>query len=172
MSLIILFGLPGTGKTYVGKILEKYYEYCFYDGDNDLTPKMKASIKTQTVFTDQMRDMFFEKLTTKIQELRTLQGAEGNLKCKNLAIAQTFIKEKYRIELIDKIPEAKFVLIQTKKSIREKRLIERVDYPLNLDYARIMEKNFDKPIIDYITIINNSDGEENIKKQISNIIGI
>lgn len=162
MSLIILFGLPGTGKTYVGKIFEKYFNYFFYDGDNDLTPEMKEAIKTKTVFTDEMRDRFFKILISKIQDLES--------KIKNLAVAQTFIKERYRVSLINKIPETKFVLIETKTSIREKRLTERINYPLDLEYARKMEINFDKPIINHIIIVNDEYGEENIKKQIKNIV--
>ena len=152
MSLIILFGFPGTGKTFVGKIFEKYFDFYFYDGDNDLTEEMKEAIKVQRVFTDQMRDVFFEKLIKNIQELK--------FKHKNLVVAQTFIKEKYRVDLIGKIPETKFILIETKKSIREKRLAQRTNYPLE------MSVNFDKPMIDYVTIVNDDDGDESIKKQI------
>lgn len=159
MSLIILFGLPGTGKTFVGKIFEKYFDYYFYDGDNDLTEEMKEAIKVQRVFTNQMRDVFFEKLIKSILNLKFKQ--------KKLVVVQTFIKEKYRVELINKIPEAKFILVETKKSVREKHLMERVDYPLDLEYARIMEKNFDKPIINQLTIVNNVDGIKDIKKQIN-----
>lgn len=159
MSLIILFGLPGTGKTYVGKIFEKYFDYYFYEGDNDLTLEMKASIKTKTVFTDQMRDVFFKKLIGNIQELTK--------KHKKLVVAQTFIKEKYRVNLIKKIPQTKFVLIETKKEIREKRLIERVDYPLDLEYARKMEDNFEEPRINHLVIVNNVNGIVNIQKQIN-----
>ena len=162
MSLIILFGLPGTGKTYVGKIFEKYFDYHFYDGDNDLTPEMKTAIKTKTVFTDKMRDAYFKILISKIQDLKS--------KHKNLVVAQTFIKEKYRLNLIEKISDAKFVLVEAKKEIREKRLQERVDYPLDLEYAGKMELNFDKPIVNHQIIINNNDGEENIKKQIVSVI--
>ncbi|PIP63503.1 hypothetical protein COW97_02090 [Candidatus Roizmanbacteria bacterium CG22_combo_CG10-13_8_21_14_all_34_12] len=162
MSLIILFGLPGTGKTYVGKIFEKYFDYHFYDGDNDLTEEMKEAIKVQRVFTDKMRDAYFKILISKIQDLKS--------KHKNLVVAQTFIKEKYRLNLIEKISDAKFVLVEAKKEIREKRLQERVDYPLDLEYARKMELNFDKPIVNHQIIINNNDGEENIKKQIVSVI--
>jgi len=158
MSLIILFGLPGTGKTYVGKILEKYFGFYFYDGDNDLTEEMKQAIKVQRVFTDQMRDVFFEKLIKKIQNLGS--------KIQNLVVAQTFIKEKYRVDLLKKIPTAKFILIETKKETREKRLQERVNYPLNLEYARIMVNNFEKPKINHLVIVNDVGGEKNIKKQI------
>lgn len=162
MSPFILFGLPGTGKTFVGKVFEKYFDYYFYDGDNDLTPEMKTAIKTKTVFTDQMRDVFFERLINKIKDLVG--------KHKRLVVAQTFIKEKYRIDLLKKISGSKFILVETKKDIREKRLIERIDYPLDLEYARKMKGNFDTPTIDYLIMINNSYGEDNIKKQIQQFV--
>lgn len=158
MSLIVLFGLPGTGKTYVGKIFEKYFDYYFYDGDNDLTEEMKDAIKVQRVFTDQMRDVFFEKLIGIIQELKS--------KHKKLVVAQTFIKERYRVDLINKISETKFILIETKKVTREKRLTQRTDYPLEIEYAKKMVNNFDRPAINHLIIINNIDGDEDIKKQV------
>lgn len=158
MSLIILFGLPGTGKTYIGKVFKKYFDYCFYEGDSDLTEEMKEAIKVQRVFTDKMRDSYFKILISKIQNLKS--------KHRNLVVAQTFIKERYRVNLLEKIPEARFILIETKKQIREKRLTQRVDYPLDLEYSRKMKINFDKPIICHLTINNDSDGEESLIKQI------
>jgi len=162
MSLVVLFGLPGTGKTFVGKIFKKYFDYYFYDGDNDLTDEMKEAIKTKSVFTDQMRDVFFDKLVKNIQKLK--------LEHDKLIIAQMFIKERYRVDLINKIAETKFILVQTKKKIREKRLQERVYYPLDLEYARIMENNFHKPNINHLIINNDKNGEANIKKQVRLIL--
>lgn len=159
MSIIALFGFPGTGKTYVGKIFEKYFGYYFYDGDNDLTEEMKVAIKKQEVFTNEMRDVYFKKLISKIQNLKS--------KYQNLVVAQTFIKEKYRINLISKIPETKFILIETKQSVREKRLIERRDYLLGIEYARKMSLNFEKPMINHQILINNDNGDKNIKTQIN-----
>lgn len=162
MSLIILFGLPGTGKTYVGEIFKKYFDHYFYEGDNDLTSEMKTAIKTKTVFTDRMRDVFFKRLIDKIQNLV--------IKHKKLVIAQTFIKEKYRIDLLNKIPRTKFILIETKKDIREKRLMQRTDYPLDLGYAKKMERNFDKPAINHQIILNDKDGKLDIRKQINSLL--
>lgn len=161
MSLIILFGLPGTGKTFVGKVFEKYFDYYFFEGDRDLTEEMREAIKTERVFTDKMRDVFFAKLTKSILDLKS--------KHKKLVVAQTFIKEKYRINLIKKIPEVKFILIKTEKSIREKRLAQRTELPLNRDYARKMVSNFDQPMIDHLTIVNDTDGKENIKQKIKKL---
>lgn len=158
MSLIVLFGLPGTGKTYVGKVFEKYFDYYFYEGDHDLTEEMKEAIKTKTVFTDEMRGVFFERLISKIQDLGS--------KIQYLVVAQTFIKEKYRAALIKKIPTTKFILVKTNKDIREKRLMQRTDYPLDLEYARIMEINFEKIKINYSKIINNSNGNKDLRRQI------
>lgn len=162
MSLIILFGLPGTGKTFAGKVFEKYFDYYFYDGDRDLTPEMKKAIKSKTVFTDTMRDRFFKILINKIQSL--------SKKYKNLVVAQTFIKEKYRVDLLQKIPKTKFVLIETKKEIREKRLLTRIEYPLDLEYARKMEMNFEYPKINHQKIVNDEDGIVDITKQIKKLL--
>lgn len=158
MPLIVLFGFPGTGKTYIGKIFEKYFSYYFYDGDYDLTKEMKMAIKERKTFTDRMRNIFFKKLIKNILILKK--------KHKKLVVSQTFIKEKYRVDLINKIPETKFILIKTKKTIREKRLAERYEYPLQMEYTRKMCLNFDKPMINHQIIINNDDGIENIIKQI------
>ena len=158
MSLIILFGLPGTGKTYIGKIFEKYFDFYFYDGDNDLTKEMKNNIKEQKIFTDQMRDVFFQQMIENILILKK--------KYSKLVISQTFIKEKYRLQVINKIPEAKFILIKTNKFLREKRLKKRTDHPLEEKYAKKMSLNFDKPIINHQLIMNNEIGAEKIIKQI------
>ena len=39
-NLIILFGLAGSGKNYVGEILQKHFNYYFWDGDTLLTKEM------------------------------------------------------------------------------------------------------------------------------------
>jgi gluconate kinase len=162
MKLFVFFGLPGTGKTYCSKIAEKYFGYHLYDGDNDLTPEMQKAIKTQTVITDDMRDVFFENLINSTKALLN--------RYEKLIIHQTFIKDKYRGQFLSEIPEANFVLIETDLTIREKRLKERKEYPLDEEYAKKMTKIFEKPNITYVKIINNSDGGGSIKEQLRKIL--
>lgn len=162
MKLFVFFGLPGTGKTYCSKIAEKYFGYHLYDGDNDLTYEMQKAIKSQAVITDAMRDIFFENLINSVKALVKENG--------KLIIHQTFIKEKYRKQFLDEIPEAKFVLVETDVKIREKRLRERKVYPIEENYARKMALLFDKPVIKHQIIKNDFDGEESVKKQLAKIL--
>lgn len=158
----IIFGLPGVGKTYVGELFKKYFNFYFYDGDNELTKEMKQAIVDKIPFNDQMRDIFFENLLSKIKKLKNNHH--------KLVIAQTFIKEKYRKLVLDQIPGSKFVLIKTDNDVRESRLKNRKDYPLDVDYSRKMCLNFDNPKIIHQVVLNNTDGCEDIKKQIPQIL--
>ncbi len=162
MKLFVFFGLPGAGKTYASQIAEKYLGYHIYDGDKDLTDEMHKAIQNQSAITDDMRDVFFSDL---IQSTKQLQK-----KYDQLIIHQTFIKEKYREQFFSEIPQARFVLISTDNNLREKRLNERKHFPLDEKYARKMVDIFEKPLIKHITIQNNADGEEAIKKQLQQIL--
>lgn len=159
MSIYLIFGLPGAGKTFIGRIFEKEFGYFFYDGDNELTDDMKDAIKNKIPFTNPMRNKFFQKLISKIKELKKNHP--------KIVVTQTFIKEKYRKWVIDEIPEARFVLVETKTEIRESRLNKRTDYPLDIEYARGMCLNFDPPLIPHKIIINDAEGKESIKDQIN-----
>ena len=158
MEIYVLFGLPGAGKTFVGNILQQHFGYYLYDGDISLPNNMKGAIQTKAVITDAMRDIFFQNIIKSSRQLK--------IKYKKIVVIQTFIKEKYRMQFLKEIPEARFILVQTKKTIREKRLMQRKEYPLDLKYARKMSLNFDTPQIDYDTISNDIDGETNIKQQL------
>ena len=161
MSLFILFGLPGAGKTYVGKVFQEDFNYTYHDADDDLPPEMQKALIAQTAITDSMRDKFFQNIVKTIKQLRK--------KYSNIVIAQTFIKEKYRKWILYEFHDAQFILIQTETRIRESRLIKRIDHPLDMEYARQMCRNFDEPEISYQTIDNNTEGTGNIKKQLEEL---
>lgn len=160
--LIIVFGLPGSGKTFVGEIIKKEFGFFFYDGDNDLTPEMKRALQKKITFTNIMRNTYFRKLLETVTKL--------NKHHKNIILAQTFIKEKYRLFFLKQFPDIKFILIQTNTVLRELRLAQRIKLPLDKEYARKMCVNFEVPHITHSVIDNNKDGEESIKQQLQNIV--
>lgn len=160
--IIILFGLPGAGKTYIGKLIHKHFNYSFYDGDHDVTDAIKAAIETKTPFTDAMRDEFFLKLFHSMERLQKQH--------QNLVVAQTFIKERYRLQALQRFPSARFILVKTKAHIREERLAGRIEMHLEKDYARQMVRNFDAPEIEHQIIHNDKQGEEELVQQLEQIL--
>ena len=159
MQVFVLFGLPGAGKTFIGKALQEHFNFHLYDGDIDLTAEMKEAIRTEAVFTNDMRDLFFKKVIKRALELQA--------KYDRLVIAQTFIKEKYREQLLGVIPGAKFILVHADERIRKERLAKRIEFPIAASYAMNMSGYFDTTLIEYSTINNNSEGTEEIRKQFS-----
>lgn len=156
--LFVVFGLPGTGKTYVGKLLSEKLGYYYYEGDTVMPKDMQDAVVNKQVISDEQRDIFFKKL---IEEVRTLKEIH-----KNIVISQTFIKEKYRQQFLQHFPETKFLLVETDTTTREGRLKKRKTFPIDKEYARAMCKIFEAPLLPHKTIDNTQDGEEAIKKQI------
>jgi len=159
--LLIVFGLPGAGKTYVGKLLKDEFGFYFYDGDRDLTDEMRQALKEKKLFNDSMRDVFFQNLKIRLLQLHKTK--------KQLVVAQTFIKEKYRNQLLKALPYAIFILVQTKTALRERRLLQRND--LDQDYVKNMVKLFEKPTIEHFQIANDADGKIQVMKKLKKILG-
>lgn len=160
--IIVIFGLPGTGKTYVGNLLRDEFGFFFYEGDKDLTRDIKKAILEKRIFTDPMRNDFFKKLIGSV-----LKISENH---KNLVVAQTFIKEKYREQFLEKFPDAIFVLVKTNKKLREERLSKRKSVN-DLDYIREMVKIFEEPKIKHVVLENDTKGKEELKQKINQILG-
>jgi gluconate kinase len=158
MQIIVVFGFPGAGKSFVAKILQHDFGYYHYDGDLSMPESFLKAINSQTIITEKMRDDFFQKLISDVKKLK--------LEHKKIVVSQTFIKEKYRSLFLSAFPKAKFILVKTITGIREKRLIQRQDFPLDLEYSRKMCLNFDEPEIIYDVVNNDSDGKEDVKKQL------
>jgi gluconate kinase len=160
MLLFVFFGLPGAGKTYAGKIAEKYFGYHFYEGDQDMSDAYKKAVTEETL-TDEFRQDFFDQLIESI----------GKLKEEKVVVTQTFIKEKFRKQFLKAFPQAKFVLLMVNDNIREKRLQNQDRFKLSLEKWQRMNVLFEKPQIPHETINNNGEGEDAVKKQLEKILG-
>jgi len=151
--LIILFGLAGSGKNFVGEIFHQHpFSFEFMDGDHYLTQEMRDAIASKQSFTQDMRDQFTEELIDKISK----SNAE------NLVVASAFYKEKNRQQLLAAFPDAKLILIEADLDHIQNRLLERND--IGPDYAKKIKINFEQPIDFHGTILNNAGKEEVIEQ--------
>lgn len=158
MKLIVIFGLPGAGKSFVGKVLQNDFGFYLYEGDQDMPHTLKTAIENQTKVSDAMRDEFFTKLIVSTKQLQKQH--------ENIVITQTFIKERYRKQFLQAFTQAMFILVTADQKIREKRLMERKEWQLDLEYWRKMANMFEYPQVQHITLENNNEGEESLKKQL------
>ena len=158
--IIVLFGLLGCGKNYVGKIFEEL-DFHLYDADQDLTPRMKRAIANHKIFTDQMRDEYFDIVIGKIIELKKSH--------RDLVIAQALFKNKHRQKILRAFPEAKFIWIQCAPELISERLTARANHIAGRSYGELVNSHFEIPTIPCEVLMNN-DGREEVLKQIESLI--
>lgn len=145
--LLILFGLPGAGKNYVGRILAEDFGYHFHDGDDDLPTEMRTAIAQGQAATQAMRDAHTENIITHIAGL-SADGAD-------IAIAAAFFKERNRLQLLAQYPDARFVLVETTRDLLLERLARRTNHLADLAYAQKIFALFEPPQAHpYVTLRN------------------
>jgi gluconate kinase len=160
--LFVTFGLPGAGKSYAARCFQPFGFY-YHDGDLDLPETMKAAIADSLPINDTMRDTFFQQL------IASTERHYREYPC--MVVAQTFIKEKYRLLFLERFPGARFVLVEAETTVREMRLARRDNQPLDPDYARRMTLIFDPPRIPHSVMRNDVDGSAHLMAQIQVLVG-
>ena len=163
-QIIVVFGKPGAGKSYIAKILEEHFDYFPYNGDDALPPDMKEKLFRKEKITENMRNRFLENMISKIHTLSDLHS--------KLVVHQTFLRKFMRKKLLSEVPNAKFLLVETDDSLREKRYKERKYFNLGLPYLRQMSNLFEAVRIPHEVIYNNKEGPQEIIKQLRSILFI
>lgn len=146
--LLILIGLSGSGKNFVGEILAKEFNFHYWDADTDIPQNMREQILKKEDISQIMRDEFTEIIIKKIAKLKKQYP--------KLAVSQALYKEINRRQIALHHPEAKFIhVISAKKNIND-RLKQRNDW-VDEVYAEKIRTQFENPSrIDGI-VMNNSD---------------
>lgn len=158
--LIILFGLAGAGKNFVGEILSQEFDFYYWDADQILTKSMLEAIKHKAIFSQQMRDDFTQSIIANIPVLRK--------KSKKIVISQALYKEQNRIQLLKAFPDACFVHVVATDQIRFERIKNR-DNSVTEDYAALISTEFELPQLKH-HVINNIANSEYVTKQLMTIL--
>jgi gluconokinase len=159
--LLILFGMLGSGKNYIGEMLSDDYGMMFYDADTDLPPEMREAIRKRDIVTDTVRDHFFDIVVARLAEL---QQQTPDLVC-----AQALYKEKHREQIKRAFPEARFILVESTPELVAERLAHRQDGFVDAEYARKIAPLFDPPRLAHTVIVNVA-GRAEIKQQVDQIL--
>lgn len=147
--LVVMFGLPGAGKSFVARQFAFAHGWHFHDGDDDLPRDMRETIDAAAKVTPDMRDRFVDAMCDSVESLLK--------KHPHVVLAQTFLKQQHRERFLSRFPHARFVLVAAPSELREHRLAHRHHQPLQPDYARAMTSLFDPPPRGVTVITNDGD---------------
>jgi gluconate kinase len=146
--LLVLFGLPGAGKTFLARRLGKAgFHVC--DGDEELPQDMRDAIAHARPVRADMRERFMAALRRRVGTLWRQHP--------RLVVAQTFLKQAHRSAFLRRFPRAEFILITANARIRAIRLARRRSSMLDPRYAHQMAKAFDPPELPHRRLSNNRD---------------
>lgn len=157
--LLILFGLAGVGKNFVGQLIAKHGSYYFYDGDDLLSKEMQEYIQLKKPFAQTMRDEFTNRMIDKIKALQKTHP--------NIVFAQALFKEKNRKQLLEAFPQAQLILVSSTPEMITSRLKKRNNW-IDEEYAKKLQKEFDSPTLPHKEIKNNK-GEIEIIQQLATL---
>jgi gluconokinase len=161
--LLVLFGVPGAGKSYVGHILRDSFGFTFHDADHDLPDDMRHALANKLPVTDDMRDRFFSRVIASTARLSAANEC--------LVIAQAFMKERHRRLILDHFPDAQFVLIETELDLILQRFQQRKSYLIDAEDALRIANTFEPPRIPH-HVIQNSNGREAVVRQLCALLEI
>lgn len=150
MTIYFLFGQTGTGKSYVGELLE---ERGFYhlEGDKHITSAMREYLQCGQQMTREMIQEFVRELIKVIQAEQQSQGEP-------FIVSQAMYVDQYRNQILAAVPDVKFVWVKSDPEQRQQRVLERFtkkESRVDVEYAREMEQFFENPTHP-VTILDNS----------------
>ena len=111
---ILIMGLPGSGKTTVGKILTKRLKAVFIDADDHHSVQNIIKMSNSYPLNDRDRKEWLLSIVNK---------ARQNLKSKNVVIACSALKEKYRKSLISL--NFQLVYLKIEHDVALRRILKR-----------------------------------------------
>lgn len=163
----LLFGLSGSGKTYVADVLAAHFGWPVYHADDGITPAMRQALAEARPFTEQMRDEFFQVLADKIKA--HLQAPGHGSQKGPLLVTQGAYKNRHRLYLQERIPGLRLLWVDALPQLIEQRLESRRD-GISVQSARALQRDFEVPVADCARLQNNSDADE-IVRQFRAIVG-
>ena len=159
--ILVLFGLPGVGKTYLGAAIAAEMAIPFYDADDDLPTDFKHAIVKGKMPAMETRDRFREILLARIESYARLSD--------DLVVAQSLPRNSDRIAIIDRYSSAKLCLLSCVDDVRIGRLSTRKHW-LKASQARRTEAAFEEPSVPHFSVDNSQNGLDRAKAQISAIV--
>ena len=160
--IVVLMGVSGSGKTFIGQHLAARVGATFADGDDYHSPANKAKMAAGNALTDEDREPWLDTLNRLLQGWAAA-GTKGVLACSAL-------KESYRKTLSAGMPDGavQFVFLDGSKELIAARLAQRHHEFMN---ARLLDSQMQTLEVpkDAIRIINDKDPDTVVDEVLSRL---
>jgi gluconate kinase len=163
VGILILDGLSGAGKSFIArKVLQDVFGFYFYDADVNLPDSEIQAIKNGVLPTYSMRLEHINRIASATRILQTTYN--------NLVVTHAFMQNQYRNIFQEQIPQSVFILVECTLETRHRRLQARKNHVVTDNFAFMLDKDYEPPLIPHAIIRNDFDGTERITEQIKNIL--
>lgn len=160
-STLFLFGLAGSGKSFVGDLIGAHAGWHVYHADDDLTDEMRQALAEHRPFTGPMRDRFFAIV---VERIRALQREHPRL-----VVTQAVYKRQHRDYLLAHIPDMELVCIAADDDTIVRRINQRFD-GIPIASAAALRADFEEPVAG-TRIINNTGDAAHVIRQLNRHYG-
>lgn len=161
-QVLFLFGLAGTGKSYIGDLIGKHLHWRVYHADEDLTDEMKQALAQSRPFTDSMRDRYVAILVDKIREMQAQH--------EHIVVTQGLYKQRHREWLQCNLESIELVCVSASEALLLQRIQERPNGIL-LESARALFADFEHPDGETKVIDNSSGDDDRLIEQLNRFFG-
>jgi gluconokinase len=134
--IVIVFGVSGTGKTTIGKLLTQELGWPFYEADDFHSQANIEKMRSGNPLTDEDRWPWLENLRQLIKH--SLEAGE------NAVLACSALKRAYR-ERLRASDEVKFVFLRGDYALIEKQLRQRRGHFMNPELLRSQFADLEEP---------------------------
>ena len=159
--LVILFGLPGSGKSFAGEILRSEFGFEFHEADDDIPDDYRQQVLAGQVVGEPMRDAYHRHL---IERIADLQKAHPRL-----AVAAPLLRDRHRLWIQARFPQALFILVQCDPHAWQARLQART-HTISLDYARKVASLNEPVKVPYVVLDDSDEGAASARRQFQAIL--
>jgi gluconokinase len=158
--VIIVFGLPGVGKDFLGKLIAEEFGFFWLDADQDLASEHRELLRQERPVPRAIRDEFYRRLIAKIDVLAKPYP--------NLVVSQVFHFEKDRVEIARRHPSALFLWVRCSAEVWERRL--QREHFITPAYAKKLIEVFEQPRLPHCVFYNDDEDRAAVVAKLAAII--
>ena len=167
---VVIFGLSGSGKSFLSSLLNKYFGYEWIR--SDVIRKELAGIKPQESAKAEFgKGIYTEEMTKKVYEEMIRRAKELVEKGKKVVLDATFLKRWQRELVVQNFDDPLFILAYAPEEVIRERLLRRRDVS-DADFTIYLKQKdiFEKPEgINYV-VVNTNKSEKDLLEELKNLI--